>query len=73
VTSSKHTRGGRSVGRGRGFGHGKYVITCYNCGVEGHKASECPERHNAARRNEARMQVTQADEATTTCGNVEVI
>ena len=44
ATNSKHARGGRIIGRGRGFGHSKYVITCYNYGVEGHKASECLER-----------------------------
>jgi hypothetical protein len=44
VTNSKHTRGGGSVGRGRGFGHCKYVITCYNCGVEGHKADQNVQR-----------------------------
>ena len=44
ATNSKNARGGRSDDRGRGFGHGKYVITCYNCGVEGQKSLECPER-----------------------------
>jgi hypothetical protein len=61
VTNSKHARGGRSIGRGRGFGRNKYVITCYNYGVEGHKASECLERQKATSRNEARMKVTQAE------------
>jgi hypothetical protein len=73
ATNSQNTRGGRSVGRGRGFGQGKYVITCYRCGVEGHKASECPERQNTMRRNEARTQVTQEDETTVVGGNVEVL
>jgi hypothetical protein len=73
ATNSQNTRGGRSVGRGRGFGRGKYVITCYRCGVEGHKASKCLERQNATRRTEARTQVTQADETTVVGGNVEVL
>jgi hypothetical protein len=52
--NSKNTRGGRSVGRGRCFGRGKYVIACYSCRVEGHKSWECSERQNAVRRHEAR-------------------
>jgi hypothetical protein len=59
VTNNQNTRGGSGTGRGRGFGRGKYVITCYRCRVEGHKASECPEKQNTGRRNEARTQVTQ--------------
>ena len=49
--------------KGRGFGRErcKYPIICYRHGVEGHKALECLEKHNAARRNEARAQVTQAN------------
>jgi hypothetical protein len=72
TTNSQNTKGGRSIGRGRGFGRGKYVITCYRCGVEGHKESKCPERQNAMRRNEARTQVTEADKTTIVSGNVEV-
>jgi hypothetical protein len=73
ATNNQNTRGGRSVGKGIGFGRGKYVITCYRCGVEGHKASECLEKQNTVRRNEARMQVTQKDETTIVGGNVGVI
>jgi hypothetical protein len=43
------------IGRGRGFrrGKGKYIITFYRYGVEGHKASECLEKHNSRKRGEA--------------------
>jgi hypothetical protein len=60
ASSSQISKGDNHAGRGRGFGRGKgkYVITCYRCGVEGHKASECPEKHNLGRRNEARTHVT---------------
>lgn len=43
-------RGGNNIGRGResfGRGKGKYVITCYHCGVEGHKKSKCLEKQNS--------------------------
>lgn len=42
-TNSQSNRGGNDTGRGRVFGRGKckHIITCYRCGVEGHKASEC--------------------------------
>jgi hypothetical protein len=42
-SSGQGGRGGNGVGRSRGFrrGKGRYVITCYHCGVEGHKKSEC--------------------------------
>jgi hypothetical protein len=73
ATISQNTRGGRSIGKGRGFGHSKYVITCYNCGVEGHKESKCRNRKNETRINEARMQVTKKDDTTDTSGNVEVL
>jgi len=74
-TSSQNSRGGNGTGRGRGFGRGKdkYIITCYRCGVEGHKASECPEKHNSGKRSEARTQVTQADEASVVGENVMVL
>jgi len=73
ATNCRNTRGGISVGRGRCFGRGKYVITCYRCGIEGHKASECSERQNAARRNEARTLVTKEYEIVVVGWNVEVL
>jgi len=37
---------GNGASRGRGFRRrkGKFVITCYRCGVERHKALECLEK-----------------------------
>ena len=49
------------------------MITCYVCGVEGHEALKCMERQNAARRNEAKTQVTQEDKKIVASGNVEVL
>jgi hypothetical protein len=39
-STSSQSSIGNGAGRGRGFrrGKGKFVITCYRCGVEGHKA-----------------------------------
>jgi len=53
------------VGRGKGFerGKGKFVITCYRCGVEGHKASKCPEKKGPSKRCDAIMQVTMGGHA----------
>lgn len=56
-----------------GRGKGKYVIACYRCGVEGHKASECLEKHNPRRRNEARTRVMQVGEASAMGDNVVVL
>ena len=49
-TNSQGGRGGNNTGRSRGsFGRGKgnYVITCYHCGVEGHKKYEWPKKQNS--------------------------
>jgi hypothetical protein len=51
ATSSQNTRGGKSVGSGRGFGRGKYVITCYRCGVDGHKASRMSRETKCSEKN----------------------
>ena len=50
--------------RGKGFGKGKckYVITCYNCGVEGHNAFEFLEKNNLGTKSEDRTHVTHEDE-----------
>ena len=55
ATSILSTRG-NGVGRGRGFGRGrgKYVINSYRCGIEGHKASECPEKLGPSKRGDTR-------------------
>ena len=65
MTSKQSTRGNGSD-RGKGFsrGKGKFVITCYRCGVEGHKSSKCPERQGPNKRGGARTQVTIAGDAT---------
>lgn len=54
--TSTQSKKGNGTRRGRGFrrGKGKYAITCYKCGVEGHKTSKCPERHNSRKRSEAK-------------------
>jgi hypothetical protein len=48
-------RGGNDTRRGRGFIRvkGKYIITCYRCGVERHKAYKCQEKNNTRKINEA--------------------
>ena len=38
------------------------MITCYNCGVEGHDAFECLEKHNLGTKSEDRTHVTHEDE-----------
>jgi hypothetical protein len=45
-TNTQSNRGGNGTRRGRGFEieKGKYIITYYICGVEGHKAYECPKK-----------------------------
>ena len=47
-TNTSNTKG-NGTGRGRGFGRGKCTITYYRCGVDGHKASECPEKQNVSK------------------------
>ena len=45
-STSSQSSIGNGASRGRGFrrGKGKFVITCYRCGVERHKALECLEK-----------------------------
>jgi len=43
ATSNQNTRGS-GARRGRGFGRGTFVITCYRCRIEGHKASKRPKQ-----------------------------
>ena len=73
--TSKISARGNGVGSGRGFGRvrGKYVITCYRCGVESHKASECPERQGPSNKGDARIHMTMVDEASIAGENVIVL
>lgn len=74
--SGEGGRVGKSTGRGRGsFGRGKskYVIACYQCGVEGHKKYECLEKHNLRRKGEEKKQVIEDDEASVVEDNVTVL
>ena len=62
-------------GRGRGFvrGKGKYVNTCYRCGVEGHKPYECPKKQNSSNHDKVRLQVPLENETSTFGENVIVL
>ena len=49
------------------------MITCYRCGVEGHKASEFLKKQNVNKRSDARTQVTIVKEASMVGDNVIVL
>lgn len=59
-TSIEGNKGENGSERGKGLkrGSGKYVITCYKCGEDGHKACERLEKPNLGKRGEARTQFT---------------
>jgi len=59
VYSSQISKKENHVGKYKGFerGKGKYAISCYRCGVEGHKASKFPKMHLLRRRNEVEIHV----------------
>ena len=73
-TSKPSTRGS-GASRVRGFGRGrrKYVIACYRCGVEGHKASESLDKPGPSKRSDDRTQITMDDEASIAGENVIVL
>ena len=74
TTSSPRTRVNEAVkGRGFGRGRGKYVITCYRCGVEGNKALECLEKQGSNKRGDAKMQMTVVDETSVVEDNVTML
>jgi hypothetical protein len=56
-TSGQSNKGGNGTRRGCGFIRvkGKYAITSYKCGVEGHNASKCLEKYNLGKGSEAKM------------------